>query len=266
MVCFPIVLTCRTILVQDEGKETTMSEDSTTDASPEFSDAIPLYNEEKNVEKLVSELARELETAGIDYELVLVNNGSRDRTGEIIDRLAAGNARIRPIHFEENQGYGGGILAGLKACRGELIGYSWGDSQVRAEDLVRIFVKLKNEGLDLCKSRRIERHDGFLRRVVTTIYNGAFPLFFKTPTRDVNGCPKIFRKDRFLQMDIRSTDWFIDAEIMIKSGELNLRVGEVPVIFHAREQGSSNVNLGTVLEFVKNLVVYKFGRLRTVNL
>jgi len=230
----------------------------------ELSIVVPLFNEETNVEWVAAELVKAFESANIDYELVLVNNGSKDRTGEILGRLTSENSRIRVVSLVKNAGYGGGILSGLHACSGRFIGYTWGDGQVAAASHVEVYQKLKREGLDLCKARRIERHDGPVRKVVTVSYNLLFPLFFRSATRDVNGCPKMFKREVFEKMNVVSKDWFIDAEIMIKSSQCGSKSGEVPVVFAARRHGSSNVGFRTVMEFIRNMIAYKlrgsFGR------
>ncbi len=224
---------------------------------PELSLAIPLYNEEENVASVVAELVRALEEQHIDYELVLVDNGSEDATGEIIERLAQENPRLVPVHIPVNQGYGWGIITGLRHCRGRYLGYAWGDNQVRAEDVVRIFLRLREGDVDLVKSRRVERHDGLQRLIITKVYNTVFPLFFPVHSADVNGCPKIFTREAYEAIQPQSKDWFLDAEIMIKAHRLGLRVEEVPVIFYPRASGKSKVRWKTVLEFALNMFRYK---------
>ncbi len=226
-------------------------------AAPGLSLAVPLYNEEANVERVAGGLCEAFQAAGIDYELLLVDNGSVDGTGARIDALAAARPRIRPLHLRRNGGYGGGILAGLRAARGRAVGYTWGDDQVRPADHVKVYRALADGDAGLAKACRVERHDGASRRVVTRVYNRVFPWLFGVPCRDINGCPKIMRREVFEALDARSTDWFIDAEIMIKAHRAGHRFVEVPVVFHAREHGASNVNWRTVLEFVRNMLHYR---------
>jgi glycosyltransferase involved in cell wall biosynthesis len=224
---------------------------------PELSIAVPLYNEERNVDKVAIGLARAFDEAGIDYELLLVDNGSSDGTGPRVDELARANPRLRPLHLSPNRGYGGGIRAGLAAARGRCLGYTWGDDQVRPADHVRVYRQLAADGADLAKACRVERHDGFRRLVITRAYNTLFPWFFGVPCGDINGCPKILRREAFARLRIESEDWFIDPEIMIQAHRLGLRVASVPVVFHPREQGRSNVNWRTVIEFLRNMALYR---------
>ena len=187
---------------QERAKQTTMS-------VPELSLAIPLYNEEENVRSVVAALVRAFDEAHIDYELVLVDNGSRDATGEIIEELARENARLRPVHIPVNEGYGWGIITGLTHCRGRYLGYAWGDNQVRAEDVVRIFRRLQQGDVDMAKSLRVQRHDGWQRLIITRVYNTIFPLFFPVHSADVNGCPKIFTREAYEAINPQSKDWFL---------------------------------------------------------
>ncbi len=224
---------------------------------PELSLAIPLYNEEENVRSVVQALVRAFEAAQVDYELILVDNGSQDATGEIIEELARENPRLVPVHIPVNEGYGWGIITGLRHCRGRYLGYAWGDNQVRAEDVVRIFQRLRQGDVDMAKSLRVQRHDGWQRLIITRVYNTIFPLFFPVHSADVNGCPKMFTRAAYEAIQPQSKDWFLDAEIMIKAHRLGLRIAEVPVIFYPRTSGKSKVRWKTVWEFIRNMIRYR---------
>ena len=220
---------------------------------PELSLVVPLYNEKANVPRVPTEIALALEEAGICYELVLVNNGSQDDTGDRLAALAALNPRIQVVTVPVNQGYGWGVLCGLAQARGAYLGFMGGDGQIRAEVIPAVFELARSGKVELAKVRRVRRGDGPLRALVSTVCNQLFPLLFPVGTRDINGTPKIARAEVLRSLDLRSKDWFIDAEIMIRLGQLGWRNGEIDTDFLPREGGSSNVRLSTLLEFLLNM-------------
>lgn len=222
--------------------------------------AIPLYNEEANVEAVAEDLLRTLRAAGLDFELVLVDNGSRDRTGALLDALAAANPEVRKVTVAVNQGYGWGVLQGLAASSGEVVGFMGGDGQTDPGDVVRVYRKLVDEGLSFAKVRRVRRHDGPVRLLVTVLANLVFRLALGLRTSDVNGTPKLLRRELYESLDLRSKDWFVDAEVMVKCARRGVRFGEVPVTFGARARGSSHVRLATLLEFLRNILEIRTGR------
>ncbi|MDY6853873.1 MAG: glycosyltransferase [Thermodesulfobacteriota bacterium] len=226
----------------------------------ELSIAIPFWNEEENAKNVVTEMVSTLQKHGIFYELILVNNGSRDRTGEILNELCEENPRLKSIHLIANAGYGGGIITGLHHCSGMYLGYTWGDNQIKAEDVVKVYEKVKEVNSDWGKGYRTKRFYGLKRKIISRVYNMLFKLIFRAPTRDVNGVPKIFTRACYEELDVRSTNWFIDAEVMLKSIDKTYDFVEIPVIYHKREGGSSNVNFLTVVEFVVNMIQYKRGK------
>jgi glycosyltransferase involved in cell wall biosynthesis len=235
-----------------------------TETRPAFSIAIPLYNEEECVEKCVIEMIRGLDRdfAGA-YELILVVNGSTDRTPEICERLAACYACIQTVSARRNLGYGGGIILGLGAARGTYLGFMCGDGQVSPDDLASVMREIATGAWDLVKALRISRDDGLLRRVNSLAYNTLFRLALGTRSRDINAMPKLWRRDVMPLVAPTATDWFIDAEIMVKARYRGLRVKEVPVRYLERVGGRSVVRLSTVFEFLRNAAAARLnGTLR----
>lgn len=220
---------------------------------PALSLVIPLYNEEANLPAVPAALIDALTHAAVDFELILVDNGSRDGTGAVLDRMAAADPRIRVVTVPVNEGFGWGVICGLGACRGSAVGYMGGDGQNAPEDVVQVYRLLRERHLHLAKVRRVARHDGWKRRLVTTFCNALFPLLFPVRTTDINGTPKIMRADVCRALRPRSRDWFIDAEIMIKLGARGGSYGEIDVAFLPRAGGTSNVRWRTLLEFLLNI-------------
>ena len=151
---------------------------------------IPMYNEEGAAEQVLHQIMFVLRKAEIPFYLAVVNNGSKDRTGSIIDHLANQFDEIIPIHMPINQGYGGGILAGMRALVTkdiDIIGWMWGDGQV-LPDILPTLITAIEQGVDIAKAQRIKREDGWKRQIITNLYTMALKPLNNT-VHDVNGCP-----------------------------------------------------------------------------
>jgi glycosyltransferase involved in cell wall biosynthesis len=211
-----------------------------------------------------------LEKGGInDYELVLVGNyvpSSGDTTPTVIEDLARSDARIRTVieqkYPQEKKGMGYDMHAGLRAATGNIIAVIDGDGQMPPEDVVRVFNELRSKNLDLCKTKRIARHDGWWRVTISMIFNTIMRgLFPGVHAPDINGKPKIMRREAFQKMNLRSQDWFIDAEIMLEARTHKLRVGDVPTIFYANKERPSFISFRAIFEFIANIIHYRIKTL-----
>ena len=232
---------------------------------PELSIVIPFYNEETCCIEVLSRIVTELDHSGIDYELLPVNNGSTDQTGALLANFSRSYGRIRIVTVQHNEGYGWGILSGLKQCTGFYTGYMDGDAQIAPGSLLLVFARLKVSGADLCKATRATRFDGWKRKTVSRIYNTLFRILFLCPVTDINAKPKIMRQSCVRDLNLDSKDWFIDAELMLKAQANNLLIEEVEIEFLPRKQGASKVKLSTLFEFTRNIArYYFFGRKKGV--
>jgi len=228
---------------------------------PEVSIAIPCYNEEDCIGQTAPELITAFQLAGIALELVLVDNGSTDGTGGVIDEMISRGLPIRKVHFKVNEGYAAGIIGGLEACSAPVIGFTHADAQVAPHDVVTAFRLMEHrEERVLAKVRRRFRQDSWRRKVVSIIYNGMMQVVFGwLGVIDINGSPKFFSRRNFEAMALVSRDWFLDPEIVLKARALGLRAIEIDVEGHARNGGVSHVKPATMLEFLKNIYRYRFG-------
>ncbi|MDO7787427.1 glycosyltransferase family 2 protein [Desulforamulus aquiferis] len=227
---------------------------------PTLSLVIPLYNEEATAKKVAVELVEEMNKQKINYELILVNNGSRDRTGYILAKLAETYPQIKTITVPVNQGYGWGVINGLKWANGEYLGFMGGDGQIDPKDVTGVFNKILEGDLQLCKAKRCRREDGAVRKIVSHIFNKLFVYTFKVNVGDINGTPKIMTRKCYERLNLSSKDWFLDAEVMLKVNALAAPIGEIPVVFRQRQGGSSNVKIKTVWEFLRNMASYRKRR------
>lgn len=230
-------------------------------ARPDISFIMPCYNEEEILGYTISKLVAAFEKAGYRLELVTVDNGSRDRTGEIIREFAARNPGIVPVRVEKNEGYGNGLLSGIPYCTARWIGFIPADGQVDAEDVVRLFEAVAaSKQKVLAKVRRRFRMDGLLRKVISTSYNVFIRMLWpRLGSIDINGTPKILPRDVLLGMNLKSKDWFLDPEMMIKAHAMGVRILELNVFARMRSSGVSHVRMGTCWEFFRNLLIYRFS-------
>jgi glycosyltransferase involved in cell wall biosynthesis len=228
---------------------------------PDLSLVLPCYNEEDSLRVTVSPLVRRFREAGCGVELVLVDNGSKDRTSRIIDELIEEGLPVRKQTVAVNQGYGYGVLCGLALSRGAFVGFMGADGQVEPEDVVRLYeIARRAKTPKLVKVRRRFRLDGPVRAAVSLFYNlSASALFGGLGSLDINGSPKILPREVAERMRLESRDWFLDAEVMIKAKRIGLPVYELNVFGRMREEGRSHVKAGTCWEFLVNLLRYRFA-------
>jgi glycosyltransferase involved in cell wall biosynthesis len=230
-------------------------------ATSEISLIMPCYNEQDVIPYTIPQLVQAFARAGHRLELVACDNGSADRTGEIIKSLAAEGLPVVYHRVEQNQGYGNGILKSIPVCSAAWIGIIPADGQVDAEDVARLFDVVKHtDGRVIAKARRRFRMDGTTRKIVSVLYNGfVWVLWPRLGSIDVNGTPKIIHRDVLAAMKLESKDWFLDPEILIKAHYLGVRVIEMNVFARMRSHGLSHVRPSACVEFARHLLRYRFG-------
>ena len=229
---------------------------------PALSLVLPCYNEEDCLEFTVPPLVETFSEAGVSLQMVLVDNGSTDRTSEVIDRLVARGLPITKAVVPANRGQGLGFLTGFAVCRGRYIGYICADGQVEPKDVLVTYRALQNATVPtLAKVRRLYRPDSWVRKVVSICFNAIMKvLFVGMPCLDVNGNPKIMPANILRLMELSSEDWFLEAEVMLKARHLGLPVIEINVKGQPREAGHSHVRFATILEFIRNIISYRVMR------
>jgi glycosyltransferase involved in cell wall biosynthesis len=223
---------------------------------------MPCYNEETCLASTATELVQAFAARSIPFQLVLVDNGSRDHTGEVIDDLVRRGLPITKVTVAVNIGYGHGILEGMKQCVAPLVGYLCADGQVAASEAVATYDHLCAATVPaLAKVRRRIRQDSWRRKFVSACYNFGIPMLFGwLGTIDLNASPKILPREALLTMRLESKDWFLDPELMIKAKHLGLRVLEHDAESRPRAGGKSNVRYTTCLEFLRNIARFRFGK------
>ena len=227
----------------------------------ELSIVILCYHSGKTILSFFDTLESMLVTESIDYEIVLVANdfaNSQDQTIEIVKELAKGRPRVKPVCKIKQGMMGWDMIQGLNASTGKYICIIDGDGQFPIDSILKVFCKIKDEKYDLVKTFREQRFDGMYRAIISGVYNLLFRILFPgLASKDINSKPKIMTRNVYSKMDLQSTDWFIDAEIMIHARELKLNIAEIPIVFSSNESRKSFVRFGAIMEFIYNLIVFR---------
>jgi len=229
---------------------------------PHFSLVVLCYRSGRTIIPFVERLQRTLSRCNFSWELVLVGNyieGSNDETPEVVTKLAEQSENIRTVIRPKQGMMGWDMRMGLDAARGTYIGVIDGDGQFPPESIIACLLKCELEDLDLTKTYRVIRDDGLYRRLISMVYNALFSLLFGFKVRDINSKPKIIRRDKYELLQLKSDDWFADAEIVIRARELGLKIGETPVHFSINDHRGSFVKPKAILEFTSNLLRYRFS-------
>ncbi len=213
---------------------------------------VPAYNEAGNLESLVRYLVTEVSALVPDHEIIVVDDGSRDGTGVLADRLAKEEDCVRVVHHPFNIGFGGAQKSGFAAAHKRWVVVVPADHQFDARDL-RLLWERRGEA-DLVGSRRVERQDPLPRRAVSALYNAWMRTRFGLPLRDINWV-KLWRRELFDRIAIESRGFGVDAEIVAKARWLGYRVVEVDVPHHPRTWGTpTGIRLRTLVSTGRELL------------
>lgn len=221
---------------------------------PMISITVPVYNERDNLRPLIDHIAEALRPTGMDYELILVNDGSSDGSGELLDELAGKDPRVRVIHFRRNYGQTAAISAAITHSRGELIVPMDGDLQNDANDIPRLIAKLE-DGFDVVSGWRRKRHDDKGRVWVSQAANALISWISGVPLHDYGCTLKVYR--RWLLDDVRlygEMHRFIPIYAAREGG----RVTELEVTHHPRHSGRSKYNMWRVPKVLLDLILLQF--------
>ena len=232
------------------------------DSTIELSVIVLCYRAEESIIPFVDKLDKLISKLTSSYELVLVGNytpGSDDRTKDIVLDLSQKNERYKAVIKPKQGMMGWDMLEGMKAAQGDYLCVIDGDGQFPIDSIENAFTLIKENQFDLVKTYRILRHDSLYRKMVSRIFNLLFALFFPgIKSKDVNSKPKIFTRRLYNKLDIKSTGWFIDAEIMIQMKRHRFIFEEFPVIFDEITDRASFVKFNANFEFIINLFKYRW--------
>ena len=222
---------------------------------PRLSYFFPAHNEEANLQPLIDEALATLPTLADAWEIIVVDDGSRDATPRIADDLTAAHpGLVRAVHHAVNRGYGAALRSGLAAARYELVAFTDGDRQFHVEDLARLTARLhQGDEPDVVVGHRIRRADPLVRTLYAKAYRLANRIFFGLRVRDVDCACKLFRRSALEGLRVESGGAFFSAELLIKLRASGRSVVEVGVPHYPRTAGSpTGAKPSVVLRAVKD--------------
>ncbi|HUG28931.1 MAG TPA: glycosyltransferase family 2 protein [Candidatus Limnocylindria bacterium] len=205
---------------------------------PALSYFFPAHNEAANLQGLVEEALATLPGLADDFEILIVNDGSRDATPALADELAAGHPQVRAVHHPVNLGYGAALRSGFAAARFDHLAFTDGDRQFKVADLGRLIESLQAASADAVVGYRIKRADPLVRTVYARLYRLANRIFFGLKVRDVDCACKLFKRSSLEGVSVESGGAFFSAELLIKLRARGRRIDEVGVPHYPRTAGS----------------------------
>lgn len=216
----------------------------------------PCYNEEQNVERVTREALAVAGRISDDYEIIIVNDGSKDRTAEIADRLAKENPAVRVIHHEVNKGYGGALQTGFNNACKELVFYTDGDGQFKIEEITKLLPLI--EKFDIVSGCRICRQDPFIRKVNAFMWGTLVNALFKFRVSDVDSAFKLYRRKIFDEITLTSQGALIDTEVLAKAKAKGYTITEIGVNHYPRVAGEqTGAKISVIVKAFKELFKLK---------
>jgi glycosyltransferase involved in cell wall biosynthesis len=222
----------------------------------------PAYNEEQNLEALVTRTVETLRRLAAGWEVIIVDDGSRDRTPEVAARLVKQYPGVRHIRHEKNRGYGGAVKTGLQAAKLDWIFFTDGDGQFDIAEL-ELLLPATAEA-DIVVGYRLNRQDPMLRKLNAfgwgTLVRTLFGLHGKV--RDIDCAFKLFRRRVVDESEFKAEGAMISTELLVRAKKLGYRFKEVGVHHFPRKAGTpTGANPKVILRAFKELFKL-YGQLR----
>lgn len=227
----------------------------------ELSLFFPCHNEAENLEALVADALAALPALATTYEVILVDDGSRDDTAGVAERLVQRHGGVvRLVRHDVNRGYGGALRSGFAAARYSHLAYTDGDRQFRVADLARLVERAQETRSPVVIGYRLKRADPPLRLVYATLYRVANRVWFGLRVRDVDCAAKLFQRDVLQNINVHSNGAFFSAELLIRLRLAGVNALEVGVPHYPRTAGSpTGARLSVIARAVRDFWSLRIG-------
>ncbi|MEX2262844.1 MAG: glycosyltransferase family 2 protein [Bryobacteraceae bacterium] len=198
----------------------------------------PAYNDAHSLPRLIEKTMAVLPECAEDYEVIVVNDGSKDATEQVLAGLQRQHPCLRVVTHAENRGYGAALRSGLKAARNDLVFYTDGDGQYDPSELPKLLAKMADD-VGLVNGFKLERQDPWHRIVIGHVYNRFARTLFRIRIRDIDCDFRLIRRELLERIDLESTSGTVCVELVKKLESGRYRVEEVGVHHYPRLHGRS---------------------------
>lgn len=223
----------------------------------EISFFLPCYNEEKNVKKSVTEVKKVLEKIADKWEIIIVDDGSKDKTGAIADDLSNKIKRVHVVHNRPNKGYGGALKSGFEASQYEWVAFADSDGQFDYSEIVKFIEKQKQTNADLVLGVRGKRADSFMRKLFTLVWSKILPrVLLGLRVTDYSCGFKLIRKSVYESVQpLVGEEKVTQIELLTKAQRKGYTFAEIKVKHLPRQFGhQTGADLKVIIKSVKDLL------------
>ena len=212
---------------------------------PAISVVVPMYNEEENAENAVRSLMSVMPSIASDFEILIIESGSTDRTAEIADLLAREHHAVRVIHQINREGLGSAIRLGFANASKEIILYIDGDEPFEIASLSGAVPLL--DDYDAVIGFRVGKRENFKRALFSWVYNTLVQLVFRLNVHDVNFSMKMFHREILKKLDLRANGVFYDAELVAEFRRNGVTIGQTGFEYTPRKAGHSTLDRPSIV-------------------
>ncbi len=214
---------------------------------------LPAWNEAEAIARAMFEAVIALQSITDDYEVIIVDDGSTDKTTEIV-RLAQANPHVRLIEHGTNRGYGAALRSGFQAATKDYVVFTDADNQFDLTELDRLAFLSKR--YDIVCGYRMDRKDSSLRCFYSRVYNVLVDILLKTGVRDVDCALKMFRREVIQNLEITTDGFLVNSELLTQARQKNYSIVEVGVSHRPRLEGTSTVSIAHIPKVLTSLIRY----------
>jgi glycosyltransferase involved in cell wall biosynthesis len=205
---------------------------------PSLSIFFPAYNDAGTIASLALVAHMTARTLTDDYEVIVIDDGSPDHTGALLDEMATSFPWLRVVHHEKNRGYGGALRTGFATAKKELVFYTDGDAQYDPREMTALLGAF-SPAVDFVNGYKISRNDPLHRVIIGRVYHWFVKIAFGLRLRDVDCDFRLMRRDVFQKVELTRSSGVICVELMKKVQDHGFRIAEVPVHHYHRSYGKS---------------------------